>query len=199
MKKNLICKWGRLMYYFFSGSIPGRNIFWKVKHCSMSVQKLHITKFSTWLSEFWSWRLTEVLMIQCLLSERSGVCRLGGDFCWTKTWHEMNVILNRVTTEQGILHTDWAWWFSSLKKKKPSNSTYIEDNRAKVEKNIILTDKRINLHICAKKYNPFKISFDSYLNVDKHKHVDRSVVPLLAVQGEADPQGRSSVASCSAD
>lgn len=133
MKKNLICKWGRLMCYFFSGSIPGRNIFWKVKHCSMSVQKLHIAKFSTWLSEFWSWRLTEVLMIQCLLSERSGVCRLGGDFCWTKTWHEMNVILNRVTTEQGILHTHWAWWFSSLK-KNPSNSTYIEDNRAKVEK-----------------------------------------------------------------
>lgn len=119
---------------FFSGSIPGRNIFWKVKHCSMSVQKLHIAKFSTWLSEFWSWRLTEVLMIQCLLSERSGVCRLGGDFCWTKTWHEMNVILNRVTTEQGILHTHWAWWFSSLKKNNPSNSTYIEDNRAKVEK-----------------------------------------------------------------
>lgn len=136
MKKNLICKWGRLMYYFFSGSIPGRNIFWKVKHCSMSVQKLHIAKFSTWLSEFWSWRLTEVLMIPCLLSERSGVCRLGGDFCWTKTWHEMNVILNRVTTEQGILHTHWAWWFSSLKKKNPSNSTYIEDNRAKVGKKI---------------------------------------------------------------
>lgn len=80
------------------------------------VSRSYIAKFSTWLSEFWSWRLTEVLMIQCLLSERSGVRHLGGECCWTKTWHEMNVILNRVTTEQGILHTDWAWWFSSLKK-----------------------------------------------------------------------------------
>lgn len=115
----------------FSGSITSFEKWNIVPWVSRS----YLAKFSTWLSEFWSWRLTEVLMMQCLLSERSGVCRLGGDFCWTKTWHEMNVILNRVTTEQGILHTDWAWWFSSLKKKTHQIvHIYIEDNRAKVEK-----------------------------------------------------------------
>lgn len=61
----------------------------------------------------------------------------------------MTMILDRITAEQGILHTYWTWWFSSLKKKPIKeyllNLTYIE-----VEKNVILTDKKINPDICAK-------------------------------------------------